>query len=432
MQTIKLTLAEQEALRREEPYYKGSSRKSKRSETAQRVTTSRLRRIREIFWDHDSLYSKDKKEKVDSDNNEDLILSSCKRPLDDSSKIDDGDGDGDGVIAQPDSAGIYTPELDNSDSASCASSSHGIESEHNFGGRMRLKKIHDSPHIFTIDNFLTDKEMNKLEEKIKLAEKHSLFESSFLDDGGVGSGSKAKTKRKRKSNVIKSPVRTCIEMGIQNVIVQDDTANADNNIKESGGEIDNYAQGNKTINNNTKEKADFSSDSGLEPKKQRTSTFLHFSKLSNSTIAAIENRAADLLSLPNHSVEPLQLVRYGRGQYFDDHHDIGVLFEDGSVELPKKCAMSPPRRLVTILVYLNDLPGGCGGGTTFPLLTKRTGRSSDDAESLCIRPKKAMAVMWCNVTKDGNPDPRLVHRGEMIKMNYDCVKYAMNIWACEE
>ena len=110
-----------------------------------------------------------------------------------------------------------------------------------------------------------------------------------------------------------------------------------------------------------------------------------------------------------------------------NHHSLNF-----STRIPKKSAMSPPRRLVTILVYLNDLPCGCGGDTSFPLLMKRSGRSSDDVESLCIRPKKAMAGMWCNVTKDGNPDPILVHRGEMIKMNYDSVKYAMNIWACEE
>ena len=64
---------------------------------------------------------------------------------------------------------------------------------------------------------------------------------------------------------------------------------------------------------------------------QRTSTFIHFSKLSDSRIALIENRAAELMCLPNHSIEPLQLVRHEKGQYFRDHHDLGVLYEDGSV-----------------------------------------------------------------------------------------------------
>jgi hypothetical protein len=209
-----------------------------------------------------------------------------------------------------------------------------------------------------------------------------------------------------------------------------------------------------------------------EHEPQRTSTFVHFSKLSDTTIASIENRTAELLSLPNHSIEPLQLVRYSQGQYFRDHHDIGVLYEDGSVELPEKNAMTPPRRIVTILVYLNDLPDDGGGGTVFPLLhsvekdsdgsfISREGRNGDTSDStsttglglesnrrtdesrdilkdkdeghplLSIRPKKGMAVLWCNVTSDGNPDPRVVHRGEIITTR-ETIKYAMNIWACEE
>jgi len=128
------------------------------------------------------------------------------------------------------------------------------------------------------------------------------------------------------------------------------------------------------------------------------------------------------------------LVRYSRGQYFHDHHDMGMLFEDGSVELPTKNAMTAPRRIVTILVYLNDLPNDVGGSTNFPLLEGGSNGSDTDVllplKGLSIRPKKNLAVIWCNVKKDGTPDERLVHRGETL--NGDAVKYAMNIWACED
>jgi len=126
-------------------------------------------------------------------------------------------------------------------------------------------------------------------------------------------------------------------------------------------------------------------------------------------------------------------VRYSRGQFFHDHHDMGMLFEDGSVELPNKTAMTPPRRLVTILVYLNDMPNDdCGGSTHFPLLNRHENDSDIGREGLSIRPKKNMAVVWCNIKKDGTPDERLVHRGETLHGDDTVVKYAMNIWACEE
>lgn len=133
---------------------------------------------------------------------------------------------------------------------------------------------------------------------------------------------------------------------------------------------------------------------------------------------------------------------------------MGILYEDGSVELPKKATRTAPRRIITILVYLNDFPDECGGATQFPLLECANvkscnddgeGLSSDDVNTsdgemrrqkqnqvscLSIQPKKAMAVMWCNVTKDGVPDPRLVHCGQ--ELVGDAIKYAVNIWACED
>jgi len=329
---VKLTLAEQESLKSR------NGRKSRRYGTCQKIKTSRLRRVQELFWRDDVLYSS----KQNIDNQED------------------------------------GPETEEAAEGNANVTTRSIP---NFGGRLRLKRIHDSPHVYTIDNFLTDKEMLKIQENIEIADREKLFSKSFVDGGGINDIKRRK--RKREEN-----------------------------------DIDNAAAAEE----------DMSAD---EAKIQRTSTFIHFSKLSNSSIAAIERRAADLLSMPNHSIEPLQVVRYSRGQYFHDHHDMGMLFEDGSVELPTKNAMTPPRRIVTILVYLNDLPNDVGGSTHFPLLKGgSTGSDTVALKGLSIRPKKNLAVIWCNVKKDGTPDERLVHRGETL--NGDAVKYAMNIWACED
>jgi len=98
---------------------------------------------------------------------------------------------------------------------------------------------------------------------------------------------------------------------------------------------------------------------------------------------------------------------------------MGVLFDDGSVELPPR----PPRRITTIFVYLNDVddvknPNGAGS-TRFPLIVNGKG------ETLEIRPKKGKAVVFCNITSDGKPDPLTVHEGVRIDSG---TKYGLNIW----
>ena len=74
------------------------------------------------------------------------------------------------------------------------------------------------------------------------------------------------------------------------------------------------------------------------------------------------------------------------------------------VELPTKTHLSPPRRIITILVYLNDLDHNSGGSTCFPLLrTEYDGdscgvkSSNCDANPLRIYPKQGMAVVWCHI-----------------------------------
>ena len=99
---------------------------------------------------------------------------------------------------------------------------------------------------------------------------------------------------------------------------------------------------------------------------------------------------------------------------------MGVLFDDGSVELPPRVLAGVPRRVVTILVYLNDLPVEAGGGTQFPYLSKTGfGMKDDDGEEgdddddggIVIHPKRGRAVVWANIDQTGWPDPRTVHEG---------------------
>ena len=57
MTALTLTLAQQEEIHRKATYsHQSTTRKSNRRASAQKVKTSRLRRIKEIFWDRDNLY----------------------------------------------------------------------------------------------------------------------------------------------------------------------------------------------------------------------------------------------------------------------------------------------------------------------------------------------------------------------------------------
>ncbi|CAJ1430432.1 unnamed protein product [Effrenium voratum] len=106
-------------------------------------------------------------------------------------------------------------------------------------------------------------------------------------------------------------------------------------------------------------------------------------------VAQVEGRLAGLAQLPVECLEPLALVRYAPGQFFDLHHD-------------------GPDRPKTIFVYLNDVEEG---ETYFPLL------------GLKFTPRRGTAVMWCN-SADGQVDDRILQ--DLALPAWNGMKYGMN------
>jgi prolyl 4-hydroxylase len=80
------------------------------------------------------------------------------------------------------------------------------------------------------------------------------------------------------------------------------------------------------------------------------------------TIAALAARISALISLPLSRAEPFQLVHYAQSQGYAPHYD--GWFHD--TEAARRCMERGGQRLVTCLLYLNDVPSG--GGTAFPKL----------------------------------------------------------------
>ena len=103
-------------------------------------------------------------------------------------------------------------------------------------------------------------------------------------------------------------------------------------------------------------------------------------------------------------LEPLQVVRYHPGEKYEAHHDLFDL-----CDFPQK-----PRRHLTFLIYLNELPADSPGGeTTFPRMR------------LAIRPEKNMALVFNDVLDSGMDDERSEHSGTPPSQG---VKYAINCW----
>lgn len=207
-------------------------------------------------------------------------------------------------------------------------------------GRLVLKQVHNSPHVYVIDNFLTESEVQHLHDKY-------ISKSAF-----------------RKSFVDKDATETLVD------------------------------------------------------EEHRTSTFISLPKRDDRKVNAMEYKVAHLLGLSPNQVEPLQLVRYTKGQFFGIHHDLGNLAPDGSVQLPPRqhhCR----RRLATVFLYLNNLKEGSGGCTYFPA-----------CGDLRVQPQRGRAVLFCNVLRSGDADPLTVHAGEPVQEKGE-IKYGLNIWACE-
>ncbi len=145
---------------------------------------------------------------------------------------------------------------------------------------------------------------------------------------------------------------------------------------------------------------------------ERTSKVLYLTKSQDKIIRNIEQKAAGLVGLHPFNVEPLQIISYWENQKFEVHHDAGTFNEEfGTVTLV------PPTRVVSLFVYLNDLPEG-KGCTVFPKL------------GLSVQPKRGCGVLFCNLKSDGTCDEQTIHQADPVPVGLR--KYGINIWICDQ
>jgi len=127
---------------------------------------------------------------------------------------------------------------------------------------------------------------------------------------------------------------------------------------------------------------------------------------SDPIVAAVTQRAAYLSGYPAENIEPLQLVKYVRGQKYEPHFDYGAAcdYEEN---------LSNGHRHVTMLVYLSSLPDEYLAHTHFPKLAVKVTPTAHDA------------IVFNDCLPNGQEDPRTLHGGAPPTNG---TKIAINIW----
>mmetsp|Transcript_10395 Transcript_10395/g.15226 ORF Transcript_10395/g.15226 Transcript_10395/m.15226 type:complete len:186 (-) Transcript_10395:93-650(-) len=129
-----------------------------------------------------------------------------------------------------------------------------------------------------------------------------------------------------------------------------------------------------------------------QSKRTSTTWFCYYSQM-----PTLLSKVKSLLGIPIDQFEEPQVVRYRTGEQFSWHYD----------EVPAAQLNNGGQRVATLLVYLNTLGNNKGGGTVFRDLYFPSG------EQLTMRPKTGSLLIFFPAFKDGRPDDRTLHKGEV-------------------
>lgn len=138
-------------------------------------------------------------------------------------------------------------------------------------------------------------------------------------------------------------------------------------------------------------------------KAYRTSSTSDLSLLHDPEVELLDEKISRTLGINRSFSEGIQAQRYEVGQEFRQHTDY---FQPKTQEYAEYAAKAG-QRTWTFMVYLND--GMAGGGTKFFAL------------NTTFSPKKGMAVIWNNLTLDGEPNPATVHAGLPIEAGHKII-----------
>ncbi|KAI1389170.1 uncharacterized protein F4822DRAFT_271616 [Hypoxylon trugodes] len=148
----------------------------------------------------------------------------------------------------------------------------------------------------------------------------------------------------------------------------------------------------------------------------------------DAIVRCIEERALLFqgFDIPRTHLEPLQLVKYGRGERYTFHTDWYTSTAPATAELGGN-------RLSSFFAYIDASDDLTSGGTNFPVVSaphnNRWCEYVDCDEpwenGVTFRPIVGNAVFWQNLHEDGTGDQRTLHAGLPVTNGS---KIGMNIW----
>lgn len=128
----------------------------------------------------------------------------------------------------------------------------------------------------------------------------------------------------------------------------------------------------------------------------------------NKTIADLADRIAQIVGVPLENAESFQVVHYAESELYAPHFDA---WEAGT-ERGERCMARGGQRMVTCLLYLNDVAEG--GGTSFPDL------------DLEVRARKGRMLLFHNCHSGSVVrHPLSLHGGMPVERGE---KWACNLW----
>jgi prolyl 4-hydroxylase len=156
---------------------------------------------------------------------------------------------------------------------------------------------------------------------------------------------------------------------------------------------------------------------------------------SDEIVRCIEQRALEFqgFDTKRESLEPLQLVKYGKSQEYHSHTDWFTSDAQTTLEYGGN-------RLSSFFVYVHASDDIIGGGTQFPLLDAPTDErwckfvncDADVNDGVVFRPVQGNAVFWMNLKRIGKKEcvgnEKTVHAGLPVQRGE---KLGMNIWTRE-
>jgi len=124
----------------------------------------------------------------------------------------------------------------------------------------------------------------------------------------------------------------------------------------------------------------------------------------DSVVMDITARIEDMIGVPQDNYESFQLLQYEPGQFYKEHHDMGL-------SDPETDPAGP--RILTFFFYISDVEQG--GETEFRKL------------GLKVSPRKGSAVIWPSVLNERvwDQDARTYHAALPVERG---VKYGANLW----